>query len=942
MKKRRFLKVSLSTLLALACLGGNVGAISYTGLGEVTYITRDDIGTGLTYSSYTAQDSSGRKQSAYCMLYDPSAGGVLPIIDYGEKIYGRDRIGSMVARIGSGNIPVLGAINGDFFSMQTGVPLGVMISGGKLVSTDDGKYSIGFSKTGQAAIGKPGVHIYLKGNNGAIEIDQLNKYPTIWGSYLVTEDFASTTLSAVESLEIVLDLQGADITPSGTIGCVIRDIFTGESNSPIPEGCAVLTIALSHEDYPLYTDFKVGDHVELETTCNPGWETVETAIGGGDLILENGAMPDEIVDEQHEKVANPRTAVGLTAEGKVLFFANDGRTANGKGLTLEELSAVMREMGCVTALNLDGGGSTTVMIKRSWLEDCVYVTTPSDGSQRPVSNAILLISSEESDGVPAHLSLSPNSPYVYKGSTVKFEANAVDRAYNPTDARIPGEELRLGFAEQYDVNIGSVRDGAFTAGNIPGEYVVTAKYEQQDGKVLDGRVSVFVTDKIDQLNVSAPFAKVSDGTRFDLGVSASYQGRKVYIDPTAVYYTLDGVNTAPNPGDYDDALVICPKGYITTDGQFRVFKGMEGEVEIGVTVGGITKTILLRIGDAPDEVADFEDPVQLGGFSVSTGGSVSDVTYGYAQGGYKSDGALSVGYTLTTPESARLFDIRLTDGHKVSPYAESVSMWVSGDISGKLTATLTDSAGKTHEIEYHVTKDYSRQLGWSEITADIPSDLRTGMMTLTNVLSITDKGTGTRSIKLDNIRVNYGAIELEPLTGIDGHWAKDAITKLYDMQVITESDCEVTADGLYWEPGRTLTRGEFAKMLVRWRGIDTAPYVSEGITIGDETPEDKIPYIRAAIANGLMNGYGTENGVTLFGANDSLTREAALKVLGSLLDNDGIALKFADVQDISDWAFDGISKCVAAGAVNGYEDNTIRPKNTISRAEMATLLSKLG
>ena len=36
------------------------------------------------------------------------------------------------------------------------------------------------------------------------------------------------------------------------------------------------------------------------------------------------------------------------------------------------------------------------------------------------------------------------------------------------------------------------------------------------------------------------------------------------------------------------------------------------------------------------------------------------------------------------------------------------------------------------------------------------------MMTLTNVLSITDKGTGTRSIKLDNIRVNYGAIELEP------------------------------------------------------------------------------------------------------------------------------------------------------------------------------------
>ena len=117
---------------------------------------------------------------------------------------------------------VFGGINGDFYSMQTGVPMGVMIEDGKLLSTDDSKYAVGFTADGKAVIGKPGVKVTITNQTRGLltsEVDQVNKFPTQWGVYLLTDDFASTSLSAVESLEIVIRLEG-DITASGSIGGV--------------------------------------------------------------------------------------------------------------------------------------------------------------------------------------------------------------------------------------------------------------------------------------------------------------------------------------------------------------------------------------------------------------------------------------------------------------------------------------------------------------------------------------------------------------------------------------------------------------------------------------------------------------------------------------------------------------------------------------------------
>jgi hypothetical protein len=288
-------------------------------------------------------------------------------------------------------------------------------------------------------------------------------------------------------------------------------------------------------------------------------------------------------------------------------------------------------------------------------------------------------------------------------------------------------------------------------------------------------------------------------------------------------------------------------------------------------------------------------------------------------------------------------DVNLNKGCQISPDAKSLKLWVGGDVSGSMTAAVTDESGTLYNLNYTVTKDYSRQLGWRELTAEIPVSLKQGTLTLKTLLSVNDLGKGSRILRLDNATIYYGEEVKSPIVDLDGHWAKDYILRLYDMGAIQNSDCEINGELLNYTPDKELTRGEFAKILTLWLGLDISEYMSQGLTLEEGTPADKLPYIRAAIANGLMNGYGTdENGVTIYKSEATITRQEAFKVIGVLLNANETPLKFADVLQIADWAYSGIAKCVGAGAVRGYEDNTIRPEATILRAEFAAILSRIN
>ena len=82
--------------------------------------------------------------------------------------------------------------------------------------------------------------------------------------------------------------------------------------------------------------FKVGDKLTVETTVDAGWENVVYAVGGGDILIDNGTVSSEFTLDSAKKSA-ARTAVGIMSDGSILFYTADGGT-NSAGLTLAELA----------------------------------------------------------------------------------------------------------------------------------------------------------------------------------------------------------------------------------------------------------------------------------------------------------------------------------------------------------------------------------------------------------------------------------------------------------------------------------------------------------------------------------------------------------------------------------------------------------------------------
>ena len=111
------------------------------------------------------------------------------------------------------------------------------------------------------------------------------------------------------------------------------------------------------------------------------------ALGGGPWLIKEGvATPFE-----NDKGRHPRTAIGILKNGSVILMVADGRSDESAGFDYYELTEYMRSLGCVEAMNFDGGGSTNIVVKDFEYEFFETKNVPSDGEERPVGNTLLVI-----------------------------------------------------------------------------------------------------------------------------------------------------------------------------------------------------------------------------------------------------------------------------------------------------------------------------------------------------------------------------------------------------------------------------------------------------------------------------------------------------------------------------------------------------------------------
>ena len=153
------------------------------------------------------------------------------------------------------------------------------------------------------------------------------------------------------------------------------------SEAPLDRnGGVVLSTAPGTDEAEQLLALTPGTPMRLHWTL--GWPNVFDAVGGDPILLLDGASTQVCASCARQ----PRTAIGVTATGRILLVVIDGRRARwSRGATLGELRTILRDLGAVDALNLDGGGSSEMVVEGE------VVNRPSDGRERRITNAVLIL-----------------------------------------------------------------------------------------------------------------------------------------------------------------------------------------------------------------------------------------------------------------------------------------------------------------------------------------------------------------------------------------------------------------------------------------------------------------------------------------------------------------------------------------------------------------------
>ena len=141
--------------------------------------------------------------------------------------------------------------------------------------------------------------------------------------------------------------------------------------------------------------------------------TEVTAISANfNWLVKDGALYSYKTEERTSSDAS-RSMIGIKADGSLIFCQVDGRNAPvSTGLSNYEMGEMMLALGCVNAVNGDGGGSSTFVSKRAGEDANTMRSVPSDGSERPTINSVILVSTAGATGEFAEVLMETDYDYI--------------------------------------------------------------------------------------------------------------------------------------------------------------------------------------------------------------------------------------------------------------------------------------------------------------------------------------------------------------------------------------------------------------------------------------------------------------------------------------------------------------------------------------------------
>ncbi len=564
-----------------------VNTTAYAGVLGNIYNSHSESMKNHTFYKNNFSGGSRGNQSEYYVEYTPNE-DIVPVMVNGDSLWGTINIHGANKYVEQNGYRSRMGINADYFSFQTGLQMGYTISGGEIVSKEyEAQDAIGFREDGSAFIDTLQIKTTISNGEDEAEIMFINKWcqPGFDPIYLLTDKFGETTKTKSNCLYVLCDITDGSISVDKKATVTAKEIFEYNGEIKIPDSKILLQIdtAGGREDLMEFMrKIKIGDTLTITNTAinsekNLWSEAVEATSSVGGRLLNDGN-----IGSGFEAGVHPRTAAGIKADGNVIFYTLDGRQSGySSGASLEELAKRMQELGCVDAINFDGGGSTTMGMWLPQNPTFSIVNKPSNGAPRNVANFIFLQDKREKTNIPGNIRFVDLNENVLLNST---QILSVERIFDTSDYEMTGYTL------SYSSNDAQVNNNIITF-DKSGKAKILAH-------VNDATLPITfnIYNKIDDITVfdTTSWEKISE-LSFNPGDSKQIQLRPVaYADEKEIYISGDIIKW-----DVDGKI-----GTISETGLFTLNSAnKEGKGIIKVTVGNITK----EIGVTINKVSAFYD-----------------------------------------------------------------------------------------------------------------------------------------------------------------------------------------------------------------------------------------------------------------------------------------------------------------------------------------------
>ncbi len=378
--------------------------------------TSEYITKGILHT-YTERFSKSGWESINVLEVDLSDKNISLKTLYSEKgISTLENVKSMAEKAGAA-----AAVNGDFFNWSPTSPLGLTASDSEIISSpshDTGLAALMENEDGNVFIDYFQMNLSVIAPNGSsCPIIHINKYHSMQSIVLFTAAWGVTPGSFDNVCEMVV-CDGEVLE--------IRENMEGIT---VPENGYVLATSLDVNTF-FKDNFEVGSPVKLDFSISPDFGKIKTAIGGGTVLVSQGKV---FPFTNNVSGYAQRTAAGISQDGKTLYLVTvDGRITATQGMNQTQLANLLIEKGAYNAINLDGGGSTTMVAQN--LNGDLEVKNNLAGSLRNVSTSLAIMENHPK-GKISGFKISSSKENVFMGDYTEITVIPYDSYYNKTDAK---------------------------------------------------------------------------------------------------------------------------------------------------------------------------------------------------------------------------------------------------------------------------------------------------------------------------------------------------------------------------------------------------------------------------------------------------------------------------------------------------------------------------